>query len=89
MTRSTGAGEADGGLVQQQDARLGHQRHADGEHLLLAAGQGAADLAAAFAQQQETAGIDALKPLLKMGRSVISKPPSSRFCSTESVRKMP
>ena len=45
--------EAHGGLVQQQDARLGHQRPAHGQHLLLAARQRAGDLRAALLEPRE------------------------------------
>ena len=40
-------------LVQQQDLRIGHQRAADRQHLLLAAGQGARDLAEPLPQPRE------------------------------------
>ena len=40
-------------LVQQQHARLGHQRAADGEHLLLAAGERAGHLARALLEPRE------------------------------------
>src|SRR5690606_30232646 len=42
--------EAERGLVQEQYLRLGHQRPADREHLLLAAGEAAGRLALPFAQ---------------------------------------
>ena len=40
--------EAGRGLVEKQDRRLGHQRHAQRQDLLLSAGQRAGDLAAAL-----------------------------------------
>ena len=45
--------EAQRRLVEEQHPRLGHQRPADGEHLLLAARQRAALLAGALAQPRE------------------------------------
>ena len=45
--------QAQGRLVQQQQLGLAHQRPADGEHLLLAAGHGAAALAEAFLEAGE------------------------------------
>src|SRR5262245_41168528 len=41
-------GEADRGLVDQEDARRQHQGAAEGKHLLLAAAHGAGELAPAF-----------------------------------------
>ena len=46
-------GEAKGGLVQQEQARPRHQATADGEHLLLAAGEEAGALRAALGQDRE------------------------------------
>ena len=40
--------EAERGLVEQQELRLGHERAGDGEHLLLAARQRAGELLAAL-----------------------------------------
>ncbi len=45
--------EAGGGLVHEQQFRLGHQRAADGAHLLLAAGQGSGELLAAVLQARK------------------------------------
>ena len=45
--------EAERGLVEQQHARAGHQRAADREHLLLAAGEQAGALGPALAQDRE------------------------------------
>ena len=47
--------QALGGLVQDQQARIGQQRAADGQHLLLAAGQVAAQVAGAFGQPGNSA----------------------------------
>ena len=46
-------GEALGRLVEDEEARVGHQRAADGEHLLLAAGEGAGGLGAALGEAGE------------------------------------
>src|SRR5258708_25666570 len=45
--------EAFGGLVEDQEARVGHQRAADGEHLLLAAGELVAVVAMAGLELRE------------------------------------
>ena len=45
--------EAQGGLVQEQDLRAGHERPGDRQHLLLAAGQLVALGGAAFADARE------------------------------------
>ncbi len=45
--------EAHGGLVEQQQLGLAHERARHGEHLLLAAGHGAGELVAAFLQARE------------------------------------
>ena len=45
--------QAQRGFVQQQQARLAHQRAADGQHLLLAARHGAGALAGTVAQARE------------------------------------
>src|ERR1700759_3724304 len=45
--------EAERGLVENEQCRLGHQPAADGEHLLLAARKRAGSLAAALAQPRE------------------------------------
>ena len=45
--------EAERRLVEQQQLRAGHQRPADGQHLLLAAGQQAAALGAALLEDRE------------------------------------
>ena len=45
--------EAHGGLVEHEQLGLGHQRAAHGEHLLLAAGEGAGGLLAAFSEDRE------------------------------------
>ena len=46
-------GEAQRRLVEQQQLRVGHQRPADGQHLLLAAGEGAGELVAPFLEPRE------------------------------------
>ena len=46
-------GQTHGGLVQHQQAGLGHQGAAHGQHLLFAAGQGACHLSAALLQPGE------------------------------------
>src|SRR6516165_4850040 len=46
-------GEAERRLVEEQHARLRHERAADGEHLLLAAGERAGELVAALLQDRE------------------------------------
>ena len=48
-----GGREPERRLVEQQDIRVGHQRAADGEHLLFAAAHGARDLGGAFAQARK------------------------------------
>ena len=55
--------EAERRLVEQEDRRLRHQRAADREHLLLAAGQAAGALAGALLQAREIAEdpLDALR----------------------------
>ena len=55
--------EAEGGLVEQQHARLAHQGAADGEHLLLAARQQPGALGAALAQARE----ELEDPLARLG----------------------
>jgi hypothetical protein len=52
--------EAERGLVEQQVARLGHQRAPEGEHLLLAAGEVAGELLAALGEAREE-GVDAVE----------------------------
>lgn len=47
--------QAQGGFVQQKELGSGHQRAADGEHLLFSAGKRAARLAATFSQNGEEA----------------------------------
>ena len=70
-------------LVEHQQARPGHQRPADRQHLLLAAGQRAGDLAAALGEAREPledageVGLD-LAVVARVAR------PSSRFSSTVS-----
>src|SRR5439155_16115358 len=46
-------GEAEGGLVEEEEARGGHEAARDGDHLLLAAREGAGELAAAFFEARE------------------------------------
>ena len=46
-------GQPQGGLVQQQQARLAHQGAADGQHLLFAAGHGASALLQPLVQARE------------------------------------
>ena len=46
-------GKSEGGLVEQQQPRRGHQRPPDGEHLLLAPGQQAGALVTAVVQDRE------------------------------------
>jgi len=46
-------GEAGRGFVQQQDARFGHQRHAEGEDLLLTTAEGSGELRATQLQDGE------------------------------------
>src|SRR5258705_7968095 len=48
-------GQAEGGLVEQDEPRPGHEAAADGEHLLLAAREGARGLAAALGQDRKVA----------------------------------
>ena len=57
------------GFVEQQQARIGHQSTSHGQHLLLAAGQGASGLAAAFGQALEAVenGLHALLDLPAAG----------------------
>lgn len=45
--------QAQGGLVEQQQARARHQGAADGQHLLFAAGHGAGTLVGPLAQARE------------------------------------
>ena len=52
--------EAEADLVAQQQRRIRHQRAADGDHLLLAAGQRRARLVAAFLQHRKQL-VDALR----------------------------
>ena len=52
--------QALGGLVEDQQRRVGHQRPADRQHLLLAAGELAAAVAAALGQAREQA-VDAVE----------------------------
>ncbi|BFO18838.1 hypothetical protein SHKM778_52260 [Streptomyces sp. KM77-8] len=59
-------GEAQGGLVEEQQARGGHQGAADGEHLLLAAGEQARCLVGAFGEAREE-GEDAVAGLPDLG----------------------
>jgi hypothetical protein len=47
--------QAERGLVQDQQPRLGHQAAADGQHLLLAAAQRAGELPRALAQPRKVA----------------------------------
>ena len=78
--------EAFGGLVEEQQARVGHQRSADGQHLLLAA----RELIAAMVEALGEAG-KKLKHARKVqrrrrrgGRSAIT-----RFSATLRLAKMP
>lgn len=45
--------QPEGRLVQQEQARLGHQRPADGKHLLLAAAEAAGELSGVLRQARE------------------------------------
>ena len=54
--------QAGGRFVEQQQPGLGHQRAADGAHLLLAARHGAGELVAAFLQAREEL-VDEVEPL--------------------------
>src|SRR5262245_62241458 len=56
-------------LVEEQEARAAHQRAGDGQHLLLAARQGAAALIEPFLESRED-GADALQILRKMRHAV-------------------
>ena len=49
-------GQALGGLVEDEEARIGHQGAADGQHLLFAAGEGAGALVRALGQDREHRG---------------------------------
>jgi hypothetical protein len=54
-------------LVEQQVAGLGHQRPADGQHLLLAAGQVAGDLLAPLGEPREQL-VDAVEVVVDRAR---------------------
>jgi hypothetical protein len=54
--------QAEGGLVQQQQARAQHQRARDRQHLLLAAGQRAGLLVRRSRRMREVAGTCARSP---------------------------
>jgi len=57
--------EAQGGLVQEEEAGPGHEGPTDGEHLLLSAGEGPRSLAPPFLQAGEE-GVDPLEVRLKV-----------------------
>ena len=57
--------EAERGLVEEQEPRPAHQRAGDGEHLLLAAREGAAALVQALLEPREDRR-DAFEILLEM-----------------------
>ena len=59
-------GQAHGGLVQHQQPGVAHQRPADGQHLLLAAGEGAGDLPPTLLQSGEL-GIDLFQVCIHTG----------------------
>ena len=62
-----------GGLIQHQKLGLAHQRPADGQHLLLAAAEGAGHLAAPLLQAGE-ALVDVLNALRRVGAGLGERP---------------
>ena len=60
-------GEALGRLVEDEEAGVGHQGAADGEHLLLAAGEGAGGLGAALGEAGEERLDAGLRPAAGAG----------------------
>ena len=80
MCSPPGGGPPQGGLVQHEQLGVGHEGPPHGQHLLLAAGQGARHLTAALLQPGEL-----LVHLSRPGAMVEAgwvKPPISRFSST-------
>ena len=61
--------EAEGRLVEEQELRLGHQRAADREHLLLAAGERPARLASRSRRRGKSA-----EHALEAGSDSVSRP---------------
>ena len=79
--------EAEADFVAEQQPRIGHQRAADGRHLLLAPRQHAAGDLAALAQSREEIVDGGERPLAFDGARRIA--PMSRFSSTAERRKEP
>jgi len=52
-TSRTASGARPSELIEEQDFRPAHERASDGEHLLLATGQGAGQLLATLAENRE------------------------------------
>ncbi len=78
--------QAHRGLVQHEQAGLGHQGAAHGQHLLLAAGKGARYLSAALLQPGE-ALVHIRDAVIKLRRGA-GEGPISRFSSTDIWRKI-
>ncbi len=78
-----------GGFVEENDLGLQHHGPRDGQHLLLAAGEGPARLIAALAQAREALE-DTLEQRALSARSVtpLRSSPTRRFSCTVSSRKM-
>ena len=70
--------EAERRLVEEEQARPAHQRAGDGEHLLLAARQGAAALVQALLEARKDRA-DALEVLARNGRTPLTEAPICRF----------
>ena len=75
--------QALGRLVEDQQPRIGHQRAADRQHLLLAAGELIAHAAAALGQRAETAR----RPAPASSRRRAATAVASRFSRTDEIRE--
>ena len=73
--------QADGRFVQQQHARMGDQGAADGDHLLLAAGQRAGQLLAPLRQYREQR-VDAFQLAREIGAAAEGVGAQARLSST-------
>ena len=81
--------EAFGGFVEDQQPRIGHQRAADRQHLLLAAGQRAAHIAAALGEPRkqrvdlfERPRIDGAEPVAGGGDQILAHGQIGKYLAT-------